>query len=222
MSPKKLQERKGRMRRLLLVLRKLYPHPKMALDFSNDWELFVSVVLSAQCTDKRVNLVTKKLFKKYRHFDDYVNAERKAFEQDIRSTGYYRSKAKHILTSAKLLKEQYAGKLPETMEELLTFPGVARKTANILLSVACGITVGIPVDTHVRRFAYRFDLSSSLDPKKIEQDLMKLTPKKDWHSVTLRFIDYGRDYCPARKHDCLNHPLTKVWPQAADRWVKAK
>lgn len=215
-------ERKERLKKLLKVLKKLYPKPEMALNFSNPWELLVAVVLSAQCTDVRVNIVTEELFKKYKKLDDYVNADLKQFEKDIKSTGFYRNKAKNILAAAKLIKTKYKGKLPPTMEEMVTIPGVARKTANILLGQVYGVVEGIAVDTHVRRFSFRFDLSDSLDPKKIEQDLIKITPKKEWFHLTFRFIDYGRDYCPAREHDCQDHPLTKVWLPAANRWVKAK
>lgn len=219
MSPKKLQERKKRMAKLLPVLKKLYPKPKMALNFGNNWELLVAVVLSAQCTDKKVNEVTAQLFKKYKKLDDYVKADLKEFEKDIKQTGFYRNKAKNVLAAAKMIKEEYGGKIPKSMEDMLKIPGVARKTANVVLGQAFGISEGIAVDTHVRRFAYRFDLSDSLDPKKIELDLMEIVPKKEWAGITLRFIDYGRDYCPARKHECKEHPLTKVWPKAAGRWL---
>lgn len=218
----KKKERKKRLEKMLVILKKLYPNPKMALNFSNDWELLVSVILSAQCTDKMVNIVTADLFKKYPKLEDYVKADLKEFEQNIKRSGFYRNKAKNILASAKIISEDYGGKLPRAMQEMLTLPGVARKTANVVLGNAYGVVEGIAVDTHVRRFAYRFDLSDSLNPKQIEKDLMELVPKKEWFYLTYRFIDYGRDYCPARKHDCSDHPLTKVWPQADKRWVKSK
>lgn len=219
---KKKQERQERLVLLLDELKKIYPNPKMALNFSNDWELLVSVILSAQCTDKKVNEVTAKLFLKYKTLEDYVQADLKEFELDIRQTGFYRNKAKNIRATAKKISGEFGGKLPKTMEEMLTLSGVARKTANVVLGNAYGVVEGIAVDTHVRRFAYRFDLSDSLDPKKIEKDLMELVPKEEWFHLTYRFIDYGRDYCPARKHDCINHPLTKIYPEAANRWVKSK
>lgn len=222
MTPQKFQQRKKRLAEMLGVLKKLYPNPKIVLKYQNNWELLVSVVLSAQCTDKKVNEVTAKLFKKYKKFDDYVKADINEFEQDIKSAGFYRNKAKNILAAAQLIKEEFGGKLPKTMKEMLTIPGVARKTANVVLGNAYGIVEGIAVDTHVRRFAYRFDLSDSLDPKKIEQDLMAITPKKDWFILTYLLIDYGRDICPARKHDCADHPVTKVWPKAVLRWVKSR
>ena len=222
MSPRVLKERQARLAKLLQVLKKLYPTPKIALKYGSNWEMLVAVILSAQCTDKMVNIVTADLFKKYQTLDDYLKADLTEFEQDVRKTGFYRNKAKNILGAAKLLKEDFGGEVPRTMEEMLKLPGVARKTANVVLGSAYGVVEGIAVDTHVRRFAYRFDLSDSLDPKKVEQDLMEIAPKKEWAQLTFRFIDYGRDYCPARQHDCKDHPLTKVWPEAADRWVKVK
>jgi len=219
---KKKKEREERLKKMLKVLKELYPNPQMALNYSNPWELTLAVMLSAQCTDKMVNKVTEKLYKKYKTLDDYVHADLKEFEQDIRQTGFYKNKAKNALAAARLLKEEFGGILPKTMDEMLQLPGVARKTANVVLGNLYGISEGIAVDTHVRRFCYRFDLSDSLNPKKIEEDLMEITPKKDWIHLTHYFIDYGRDYCPARKHDCLDHPLTKIWPKAANRWVKSK
>jgi endonuclease-3 len=219
---KKKKERRQRLDKMRKVLKKLYPHPQMALRYSSPWEMLVAVMLSAQCTDKKVNEVTEKLFQKYKNLNDYVSADVKEFEEDIKQTGFYRNKAKNILAAARLVKERYDGKLPKTMEEMLELPGVARKTANVVLGNLYGIAEGIAVDTHVRRFVYRFDLSDSTDPKKIEKDLMEITPQKEWIHLTHRFIDYGRDYCPARKHDCINHPLTKIWPPAANRWIKAK
>lgn len=208
------------MAKMLRVLKKLYPHPKMALHYRNNWELLVAVILSAQCTDKKVNEVTKALFKKYRTLDDYVKAKQPAFERDIHSTGFYRNKAKNILAAAKIVKKRFGGKLPKTMEEMLTIPGVARKTANVVLGNAYGIVEGVAVDTHVRRFALKFDLSDSGDPIQIERDLMELLPKKEWFLITYRLIGYGRDICPARPHPCVSHPLTKVYPPAARRWPK--
>jgi len=205
-SERYIQKRKKRAQLLLQKLKKLFPDARMVLRYSNNWELLVAVILSAQCTDKMVNKVTEKLFKKYRTLDDYVRARPKEFEQDIRSTGFYRNKAKHILTSAKMLKQQYGGKVPNTMKELLLLPGVARKTANIVLGNAFGIVEGIAVDTHVARLSRRFGLSKEKNPEKIEKDLMALLPKKEWFTFTYRIIEYGRNYCPART--CPpNHPL---------------
>ncbi len=180
------------------------------------------MILSAQCTDKKVNEVTARLFKKYRKLDDYVRANPSEFEQDIHATGFYRAKAKNILAAARIVSERFKGKVPCTMDELLTLPGVARKTANVILGNACGKVEGIAVDTHVKRFAQKFDLTDSSDPKKIERDLMELLPKREWYGITYRLIEYGRRYCPARKHDCAKHPLTTLYPQAASKWPRAR
>jgi endonuclease-3 len=217
-----MKERAVRMKKMIAVLKKLYPEQKIALHYKTPWELLVAVVLSAQCTDKRVNEVTEKLFKKYKKLDDYVNADILEFEQDIKSTGFYHNKAKNILASAKLLKNEFGGKLPKTMEEMTRLPGVARKTANILLSKIYGINEGIAVDTHIRRFAIRFNLSDSKDPKKIEQDLMAIVPQDEWFSGPHRLVTYGQEMCPAKKHDCSKHPLTKIYPEAANVWPKGK
>ena len=203
------------------ALKKLYPHASIALTFGNDWELLVAVELSAQCTDVLVNKVTPRLFKKYRTLDDYVGATQEEFEQDIKQCGFYRNKAKNILAAAKLVKEKFGGRVPKTMSEILTIPGVARKTGNVVLGNAHGVVEGMAVDTHVRRFAIRFDLSDYRDPVRIERDLMALLPKKEWFPFTYRLINYGRAVCPARPHECKKHPLTKIYPAAASRWPKA-
>lgn len=219
---KKLAERKARTREIIRKLRSLYPDSKTELQYGNNWELLVSVILSAQCTDKRVNEVTKKLFIKYPRFKDYLKADRKKFEQDIRPTGFYRNKTKNILSAAKVLKKKFNGRIPKTMEELITIPGVARKTANVVLANAYEIYEGIAVDTHVRRLALKFDLTDSKNPVQIERDLMKIIPKKDWRYVNHQMVMYGRYVCPARKHDCSKHPLTKIFPEAAFRWPKSR
>ena len=218
----KFQERKKRAGEIARALKQLFPDAKIALKYKNNWELYVAVVLSAQCTDKKVNEVTENLFKKYRKLDDYVKADAKSFEQAIRSTGFYHNKAKNILSAAKIIKGKYKGRMPERMEELLNIPGVARKTANIILGNAYGIVEGIAVDTHVKRFAQKFDLTFSSDPVKIERDLMVLLPKKEWSDFTYRIIEYGRQICPARPHECNEHPLTKLYPSAANKWPKAR
>lgn len=218
----KTYERKARLKRMLFVLKKLFPNASIALKYKNNWELLVAVILSAQCTDKRVNVVTETLFKKYKTLNDYVKADLKEFEQDIKSTGFYHNKAKNILTAAVVIKNSFGGKLPKTMEEIRTIPGVARKTGNVVLGNAYGIVLGIAVDTHVRRFAIRFELSDHKDPVRIEQDLMQLLPKKEWFMFTYYIIEYGRHICRARKHDCAEHPLTQIYPKAAHIWPKAK
>jgi endonuclease-3 len=219
---KKLKERRARAARIVRILKKLFPQARIMLKHRNDWELLVAVMLSAQCTDKKVNEVTAVLFKKYRTLDDYIKANPREFEKYIKPTGFYRNKAKNILAAAKILKDKYKGKMPATMGELLILPGVARKTANVILGNVYGIVEGIAVDTHVKRFARKFDLTDSKNPDKIEKDLMRLLPKKEWLGFTYKLIEYGRRICPARKHDCRDHPLTKLYPPAAGHWPAAK
>lgn len=222
MKKEKLNKRKERAEKILTELKKLFPEAGMALRYSNNWELVVAVALSAQCTDKRVNMVTKDLFKKYRTLDEYADADQKEFEQDIHSTGFYRNKAKNIIAAAQKVRNEYNRVVPHTMEELITLPGVGRKTANVVLGNAFDTVEGIAVDTHVRRFAIKFDLTDHTEPKKIEEDLMQLFPKEEWFPLTYRLIEYGRQICPARPHQCSEHPLTKIWPDAGERWPKSK
>ena len=220
MMGKRLIERKKRAVNIARTLKKLFPKAKIALNYRTQWELLIAVILSAQCTDIMVNKVTRRLFKKYRTLHDYARANQKAFEKDIRQAGFYRNKAKHILKSAKIIKERFKGRLPRTMDELLILPGVARKTANVVLGNAFNTVEGIAVDTHVRRFAIKFDLTDYKDPKRIEKDLMDIFPKKEWFSITYRLIEYGRKICPARIHNCKNHSLTKLYPRAKDIWPR--
>lgn len=207
---KELERQKKRALRIIAVLKKLFPKARIALEFSNNWELLVAVELSAQCTDKKVNEVTEKLFKKYRTLGDYLKADRKEFEKDIHSTGFYRNKTKNILAAANMVKKKFGGKIPRTMEEILTIPGVARKTANVVLGNAYGVVEGIAVDTHVRRLSKLLGLTNHTDPVKIEQDLMQIIPRKEWFSFTYRLIEYGRKYCTARSHDHKVCPLSKI------------
>ena len=210
-------ERKRRARAMNRALKRMFPETGTALRYKTPWQLLVATILSAQCTDKKVNEVTKTLFKKYRALNDYVNASPKEFEADIKPTGFYRNKAKHILGAARAVKERYGGKVPQTMKELITLPGVARKTANVVQQNAFGAVEGLAVDTHVERFARKFGLTDHTDPKKIERDLMELLPRSEWFSFSHRLIDYGRAYCPARPHDCATHPLTKLYPPATNK-----
>jgi len=209
-SQKDLPKLKKRAVKILAVLKKLFPNAKIVLRYRNNWELLVAVELSAQCTDKKVNEVTMKLFKKYRKLDDYVRANRREFEKDIKSTGFYRAKTKNILAAAKVVKDRFGGKLPKTMAEMITIPGVGRKSANVILGNAYSVVEGIAVDTHVRRLARVLGLSNEKTPEKIERDLMKIIPKKDWFGATYLLIDYGRKYCPARPHQHAECPLTKL------------
>ncbi len=218
MTDKQCIERKARLRKLDRALRKLYPDAVIELNFSTPWELMVAVQLSAQSTDKGVNRITEKLFKKYRTLDDYANADPREFEQDIFASGYYRNKAKNILGAAKMLREEFGGELPRTMEGMLRLPGVARKTATVVLKEAFGVVAGITVDTHVIRFAARYDLSDYKDAPRIEKDLMRLLPKKEWGTFTHRVIHYGRYMAPARAYDTSKDPLVRIYPPAAGRF----
>jgi endonuclease-3 len=187
---------------------------KVALHYSNPLELLVATMLSAQTTDETVNTVTKKLFQKYKSAEDYAKANLKELEQDVRSTGFYRNKAKNLKNCAQLLVEKFGSQVPRTMEELLECPGVARKTANIVLANAFGVVEGIAVDTHVRRLATRLGLTMNKNPNKIEQDLMSLVPRDKWMRFTDLLIFHGRRICIARKPKCEVCVLNKICPSA--------
>lgn len=208
------QEKKETTLKIIEILDKEYPKASTALQFSSPLQILVATILSAQCTDKRVNIVTKSLFKKYKTVQDYANADLAELEHDIRSTGFYRNKAKNIKNSGKLLVEKFDSKVPDTMEKLLELPGVARKTANIVLSNAYGVIVGIAVDTHVRRLSQRLGLSENTNPDKIEADLMEAVPKKQWKHITNLLISHGRAVCTARKPKCDVCVLNKCCPSA--------
>ncbi len=210
---------KRRVEKILEILKKTYPEARIALRFSNPLELLVATVLSAQCTDERVNQVTKKLFKKYPTVEAYAQVPLEELEQDIRPTGFYRNKAKNIKEAARIILEEFGGQVPRTMKELLRLPGVARKTANIVLTNAYGVVEGIPVDTHVRRISQRLGLTREKDPNKIEQDLMAIIPRKDWATIPYVFIDHGRKICRARKPLCEQCPVRELCP-AADQFLK--
>lgn len=189
--------------RILTLLKKEYPHATTALLHKNTLQLLVATILSAQCTDARVNIVTKTLFKKYKRASDFANADLKTFEQAIRSTGFYHNKAKNIIGAAKMIIDKFKGRVPDSMEELIELPGVARKTANIVLAHGYGKIEGIAVDTHVRRVSFRLGLTKSENPVRIEEDLMKITPKKDWANLSDLLIAHGRAICAASKPRCL-------------------
>lgn len=214
--------RAERAKLCIAELKKLFPKAGMVLNYKTNWELLVAVMLSAQCTDKQVNMVTKPLFEKYKTLNDYVRAKPSEFEKDIHSTGFYKNKTKNILAAAKMIKEKFRGRVPRSMKKMLEIPGVARKTANVVLGNAYGVVEGIAVDTHVRRLALKFGLTEHKDPGKIERDLMEVIPKRDWFRFTYLAIEYGRQVCPARKHECENHPLSKIYPPAARTWPKSK
>ena len=195
-------------------VKKHYPNAKIVLNYSNNWELLVAVMLSTQCTDKMVNIVTAKLFQKYKKIQDYASADIHELEQDIHSTGFYRNKAKNIQASAKMILEKFNGEVPKTMAELIMLPGVARKTANIVLGNAFGVIEGVAVDTHVSRLSQRLGLTANTNTDKIEQDLMKLFDKKDWFNLTYLLIEHGRAICKAKKPKCDSCFLNKMCPSA--------
>jgi len=209
-TPKELPILKKRWQKISRTLSKLFPNPKIALTFSNSWELLVAVQLSAQCTDKKVNEVTPVLFKKYKKLDDYVKANPREFEKAIHQCGFFRAKTRNILAAANVIKEKYHGVLPKTMEEMVRVPGVGRKSANVILGNAYGVVEGIAVDTHVKRLSNVLGLTKEKTPEKIERDLMAIIPKKDWFKATYMIIDYGRAYCVARPHRHELCPLTKM------------
>jgi len=198
---------------IIEILKRTYPKAKCALHHRNPLELLVSTILSAQCTDERVNKVTEKLFQKYRSAKDFSTADPKTFEQEIKPTGFFRNKAKSILGCTAALVEKHGGEVPKTMEELLELPGVGRKTANVILGNAFGIASGIVVDTHVRRLANRIGFSKEDDPEKIEQDLMKIIPKSDWILFANALIWHGRKRCRARNPDCSNCEIAALCPK---------
>ncbi len=207
-------EPKQRAAKIIELLEKQYPNAKTALNYSNPLEILVATMLSAQTTDERVNIVTQNLFKKYRTPEDYANADIKELEQDILSTGFYHNKARNLKKCCQLIVEKYNSQVPKTMEEMLELPGVARKTANIVLYNAYGIISGIAVDTHVRRVSQRLGLTEHDDPAKIEQDLMQITPKDKWMKLTDLLIFHGRQVCIARKPKCEICVLNKICPSA--------
>ncbi len=222
MNPETRAEREQRARRIVSYLKRAYPEPKSELSYRTPFRFVVAVVLSAQCTDKKVNECTATLFKKYRTPQDFANADLPTFTREISSLTFYNNKAKHIIAAAKMIVAEFGGKVPKTASELTTLPGVAYKTAHVILGELYGIWEGIPTDTHVKRFAKRFDLSDHTDLTKISKDLESLIPKKDWKYVNNGLVLYGRYVCPARPHDCHAHGLTKLYPPAATKWPKTK
>ncbi len=204
---------RSQARRVLRALRKLYPKADIQLRCRTPLDVAVAVILSAQCTDKRVNIVTKELFKKYRTPKDYANSKPGALEGMIRSTGFYRSKAKSIREMSKALIRNHRGRLPGTMDELLKLRGVARKTANVILGTVFGKTEGVVVDTHVKRLAYRMGLTARKDPVRVERDLMACLPRSEWRYFSHGMILHGRRVCSARKPDCAACTLRKFCPK---------
>ncbi|NPE29824.1 endonuclease III [Methanococcoides sp. SA1] len=196
------------------ILKKEYPDPQPELDYSNEFELLIATILSAQCTDTQVNKVTNELFKKYTNVEALAAADLDVLEKEIYSTGFYRAKSKNIKRTSQLIISDFSGKVPETMEELTTLPGVARKTANIVLARGFGKVEGIAVDTHVKRVSGKLGLTENTDPKKIEQDLMKLAEQKDWEGLSMTLILHGRRVCDAKKPQCTVCMLSKLCPSS--------
>src|SRR4051812_7176374 len=218
---KKFLERKARVDAVLPILKATYPHAKCSLDYRTPLQLLVATILSAQCTDERVNLVTKDLFRKYKSARDYAGAPQEQLERDIQSTGFFRNKAKSLRAMSAALVERHGGRVPETMEELTELAGVGRKTANVVLGNAFGKNVGITVDTHVTRLSNRLGLTKhKVDAEKIEQDLVQVVPQEDWALFSHLLIHHGRAICQARKPKCTQCPLLEDCP-AGKKFIRA-
>ena len=207
-------ENEDRVLEIIDLLEKEFPKAKIALNHTNPLELLVATILSAQCTDERVNIVTKSLFKKYRKAEDYADADLAELEQNIKSTGFYRNKAKNIKKAGEMLVQKFHSQVPKTMNEMLELPGVARKTANVVLQNAFGVVEGIAVDTHVRRVSARLGLTTNEDQDKIEQDLLRIVPRDKWMRITDLLIFLGRRVCNAKKPKCDICVLNKLCPSA--------
>lgn len=207
---------KERVKTIIAALHKAYPDSRCALNYTNPLELLVATILSAQCTDVRINQVTQSLFQKYRTARDYAHADPFIFEREIRSTGFYRMKAKSILNACRMLVERFGGSVPQTMEELVHLPGVGRKTANVILG-NCFQADGIVVDTHVKRISSRLNLTKHTDPNKIEQDLMRVVARKDWTRFSFLLIDHGRIVCKAQTPLCFECPIDRLCPYPLKR-----
>jgi endonuclease-3 len=204
------KERATRVKKILATLDQMYPGVTCALHHSNAWELLVATILSAQCTDKRVNMVTPGLFKKYPTIQDFANVNQDELAQDIKSTGFFNNKAKSVIGAAKKILADFGGEIPRDIEQLLTVPGAARKTANVVLGTAFGIASGVVVDTHVQRISHRLDLTKEIEPVKIEKDLMKIIPKEKWILFSHQIIHHGRALCVARNPKCAECKLAPL------------
>ncbi len=203
-----------RVKNIIHLLHREYPRSSTALRYNDPFRLLVAVILSAQCTDRKVNEIAPALFRKYGGSAGFARAKRRILEREIRQSGFYRNKAKHIVAASRKIEDEFGGNVPRTMDELLSLPGVARKTANIILSSAFGKAEGIAVDTHVRRLAQRLGLSESKDPAKIERDLMNKVPRKDWLDFNYLLVDHGRKICAARRPACSRCILRGLCPSA--------
>ncbi len=208
-------EEKQRTRKIIRLLRRTYPEARCSLNHSNPLELLIATILSAQCTDERVNKVTAELFRKYRNCDDYLRVPQSELEQDIHSTGFFRNKAKSIQGACRMISENFAGRVPDDFESLLGLPGVARKTANVVMGNAFGVASGVVVDTHVQRLSRRLGLSHQDQPEKIERDLMEMVPKKDWIDFSHLLIYHGRNVCKARNPLCGECSVEPLCPSSS-------
>ncbi|HQC43482.1 MAG TPA: endonuclease III [Verrucomicrobiota bacterium] len=212
-----LKKKKERASQIQKILRTTYPDARCELDHKSPIELLVATILSAQCTDKQVNIVTEKLFKKYRSLEDYATAPLEELQEDVRPTGFFRNKAKNIQGACQTILDKFGGRFPDTMEALTQLSGVGRKTANVILGTAFGKNEGVVVDTHVMRLSGLLDLSQKASPEKIEQDLMKLIPQGDWSIFSHLLVWHGRRRCKARKPDCLNCEISALCPARSQR-----
>ena len=210
----KFGEEPKRVKQIIGILRKAYPDSRTALRYGTPLQLLISTILSAQCTDERVNQITSSLYNRYRTASDFARARQSVLEREIHSAGFYRNKAKNIIGACKKIAGEYGGKVPDSMKELIRLPGVARKTANVVLSSAFKKAEGIAVDTHVRRLSWRLGLSRNTEPNKIEQDLMKVVPGKDWLDFNYLFVNHGRRVCRARKPLCDECVLRRLCNRA--------
>jgi len=217
-----MESAKKRIGDILRILHREYPQSRTALRFETPLQILVATILSAQCTDERVNQITPSLFKKYRTAGDFAGADRETLEKEIRSTGFFRNKARSIIGASKMIVEAFGGNVPDSMEKLIALPGVARKTANIVLSSAFGKAEGIAVDVHVKRLSGRLGLSREHDPNKIERDLMAFVPKKDWIDFNYMMVNHGRKTCQARKPRCPDCPLRRLCPSAGEFFPNLK
>ena len=216
--PKNAAERKARVAEILATLDRMFPDVTCALHHSNPWELLVATILSAQCTDERVNKVTPGLFRKYPTMRDFAAVRPEVLAEDIRSTGFFNNKAKSVTGAATTILRDFGGEIPRTMEQMLTVPGAARKTANVVLGTAFGIPAGVVVDTHVQRISRRLDLTKKTEPVQIEQDLMKIIPQNKWILFSHQVIHHGRSLCIARRPKCADCPLDPIC-YAADKTI---
>jgi endonuclease-3 len=217
-----MEPARKRIGRIVGILRREYPKSRTALEFQTPLQILVATVLAAQCTDERVNQITPALFKKYPSAADFARADRAELEGEIRSAGFFRNKAKSIIGAAARIVSEFGGKVPDRMEDLLTLPGVARKTANIVLSSGYGIAEGIAVDTHVKRLSGRLGLSRQSDAEKIEQDLLKIVPREDWLDFNYMLVNHGRKVCQAKKPRCPECGLKELCPSAVKLFPELK